>query len=286
MDNNKQITIFQDNVRRTFHDGEWWFSIIDVVEVLSESKRPRKYWSDLKSRLSSEGFEQLSAKIGQLKMTATDGKKRVTDVANRATILRIIQSIPSPKAEPFKQWLAKVGNERLEEEQDPNLILERLKERYYSLGYTKEWIDRRIQSVIIRGQLTEEWKNRGVLTHKEYAILTAEISKGTFGVTPSEHKGIKGLKREPLRDHMTNEELIFTMLGEDATRNEAIRGDYQGFNENVRAAQKGGYAAGKALQAYQEQTGKEVVSEQNFKQQIKETKKKQRSLMQRTKKDE
>ena len=286
MDDDKQITIFQENIRRSFQNGEWWFSIIDVVAVLSESKRPRKYWSDLKAKLNDEGFNQLSAKIGQLKMTASDGKQRVTDVANRETILRIIQSIPSPNAEPFKQWLAKVGNERLEEEQDPSLILERLKERYYSLGYTKEWIDRRIQSVIIRGQLTDEWKNRGVLTHKEYAILTAEISKGTFGVTPSEHKGIKGLKREPLRDHMTNEELIFTMLGEDATRNEAIRGDYQGFDENVRAAQKGGYAAGKALEAYQEQTGNEVVSDQNFKQQIKEAKKKQRLLKKKKKKDE
>lgn len=272
-----KIVIFQEKeIRRVWHKEEWWFSVIDVVEVLSESKNPRRYWSDLKRKLKKEGYVQLYENIVQLKMEALDGKQYKTDAASTETMFRIIQSIPSPKAEPFKAWLAKVGYERIQEIENPELAAQRSREYYQALGYSEEWIERRMQAIAIRGQLTDEWKNRGVQEGQEYAILTAEISRATFGLTPTEYKNLKGLKRENLRDHMTGLELIFTMLGEESTRREANKKDAQGFEKNKEAAIEGGTAAGDALEAYEKRTGDQVVTGENYKQQIAEAKKQRR----------
>lgn len=201
-------------------------------------------------------------------MKASDGKMRQTDVANTETLFRIIQSIPSKKAEPFKQWLAKVGYERIQEIENPELAAERARQYYQALGYSDDWISKRLQSIEVRGKLTDEWKARGVKEGREYAILTAEISRATFGITPSEYRKVKDLKRENLRDHMTDLELIFTMLGEASTKNEAMKQDAKGFNENKQAAKEGGAAAGDALKAYEKRTGSKIVTEKNFKPQI------------------
>jgi DNA-damage-inducible protein D len=217
---NKLITFQNQKIRRIWHENQWWFSIIDIVEVLTESSRPRKYWADLKTKLQKEeGFEQLSEKIGQLKLIADDGKKRNTDCANTETMFRIIQSIPSPNAEPFKRWLAKVGYERIQEIEDPEIAQERMKNIYEQKGYSKDWIDKRLRGIAIRQNLTDEWKERGIEHEKDFAILTAEISRATFGMTPSEYKKHKSLTNstQNLRDHMTDFELIFTMLGEKVT---------------------------------------------------------------------
>ena len=198
---NKLILFQEKQIRRVWHQEEWWFSIIDVIEALTGTARSRKYWSDLKTKLQKEGYAEVSEKIGQLKMPAPDGKMRVTDCANTETLLRLIQSIPSPKAEPFKRWLAQVGYERIQEIENPELAAQRSRQYYKDLGYSDEWVERRMQSIEIREQLTEEWKNRGVKEGAEYAILTAEISKATFGLKPSEYMKLKGLKQENLRDH-------------------------------------------------------------------------------------
>lgn len=247
--------------------------MIDVVEVLSESQNPRRYWSDLKIKLKKEGAIQLYEKIVQLKLEALDGKYYNTDCANTESMFRIIQSIPSPKAEPFKAWLAQVGYERIQEIENPELAAERARQYYRDLGYDENWIETRLQAIAVRGQLTDEWKVRGVEEGREYSILTAEISRATFGLTPTEYMQHKGLKQENLRDHMTNLELIFTMLGEEQTKQEAISSDAQGFSENKKAAVKGGRAAGKALNAFEGETGKKVVTSGNFKKQIAEAKK-------------
>jgi len=279
MEEDNKIIIFQETeIRRVWHNEEWWFSVIDVVEVLTGNKRPRKYWNDLKSKLQKEGHVEVSDKIGQLKMQSPDGKMRETDAANTEGMFRIIQSIPSPKAEPFKLWLAKVGYERIQEIENPELAAIRAKENYQALGYSEEWIERRMQSIAIRTQLTEEWKNRGVQEGLEYAILTAEISRATFGLTPAEYKKLKNLKQENLRDHMTGLELIFTMLGEEGTRIEATKRDAQGFEENKGAAIDGGSAAGDALEAFEKRTGDKVVTDKNYKHQIAATKKKQKAF--------
>lgn len=279
MDQENRIAVFESkHVRRAWHNNEWWFSVVDVIEILTDSDRPRKYWSDLKSKLQKEGYTEVSDFIGQLKLKAPDGKLRETDVANTETIFRIIQSIPSPKAEPFKRWLAKVAYERIQEIENPELAAERARQYYRDLGYDEKWIETRLQSIAIRGQLTDEWKSRGVQEGLEYAILTAEISKATFGLLPSEYKQIKGLKREELRDHMTNLELIFTMLGEEGTKNEALDSNAQGFLENRSAARKGGSAAGDALEAFEKSSGKKVVSSSNYKGQIAEAKKQKKLL--------
>ena len=279
MEQDNKIIVFQEKeIRRVWHNEEWWFVIVDVIEVLTGSDRPRKYWGDLKRKLTQEGFDQLSDKIGQLKVEAADSKKYATDCANTETMFRIIQSIPSPKAEPFKRWLAQVGYERIQEIEDPERAAMRAREYYKALGYSEEWIERRMQSIAIRTQLTEEWRTRGVQEGMEYSILTAEISKATFGMIPSEYKKLKGLKSENLRDHMTGLELIFTMLGEEGTRIEAIKRDAQGLNENKEAAIEGGGAAGDALDAFEKRTGGKVVTSENYKQQIKEAKKKQKAL--------
>ncbi len=259
-----------------WHKEEWWFSVVDVVEVLTESPRPRKYWNALKTKLQSEGFNELSHKLGQLKMISPDGKKRETDAANTETMFRIIQSIPSPKAEPFKAWLARVGYERIQEIENPELAAERAREYYQAMGYSEEWIERRMQSIAIRGQLTDEWKARGVREGQEYAILTSEISRATFGLTPTEYKDLKSLKRENLRDHMTGLELIFTMLGEEATRIDAVKTDAQGFDKNRESAIRGGTAAGNALETFEKTTGDQVVTRDNFKDQIAEAKQQKR----------
>jgi DNA-damage-inducible protein D len=268
-----KIVLFQEKqIRRIYHNEEWWFSIIDVIEVLTGTDRARKYWSDLKKKLVAEGYNELSDKIGQLKMEAHDGKMRLTDAASTEGILRIILSIPSPKAEPFKLWLAQVGTERIEEIENPEIGFERLKEFYQTKGYSDDWIETRLKSIEIRKQLTEEWKNRNVKEGTEYSILTAEISKATFGMTPSEYQKFKGLIRQPLRDHMTNLELIFTMLGEESTKMTAQEMDAQGFSENKIAAREGGTAAGKALNVYEKQSKRKVVTPDNFLTQIEKAK--------------
>ncbi len=275
---NKLVVFQEKEIRRIWHNEEWWFSIIDIIEVLTETDRPRKYWNDLKTKIQREGNIEVSEKIGQLKMHSLDGKMRATDAANTETLFRIIQSIPSPKAEPFKAWLAKVGYERIQEIENPELAAQRSREYYKALGYSEEWIERRMQSIAIRSQLTDEWKSRDVQEGREYAILTAEISRATFGLTPTEYKNLKGLKRENLRDHMTGLELIFTMLGEEGTRIEAIKSDAQGFDPNKDAAVKGGTAAGKALDAFEDSTGSKVVTSENYMQQIAEAKGEQKAI--------
>lgn len=255
------------NIRRIEYNGEWHFSIIDVIEALTDTNNARRYWSDLKNKLSKEeGFTQLYEKIVQLKLLAPDNKLRETDTADTETIFRIIQSVPSPKAEPFKRWLARVGYERLQEIENPELAQKRMKILYEAKGYPKAWIDKRMRGIAVRDALTDEWKNRGIKEEKEYAILTAEISKATFGLTPSEYKDLKGLKRENLRDHMTDLELIFTMLGEASTTEIAQNTNAKGFHQNKSAAKRGGKIAGNARKQLEKESGKRIVSHKNFKQ--------------------
>jgi DNA-damage-inducible protein D len=243
---------------------KWYFAIIDVIEILTESNNPRRYWSDLKRKLSSEGFSQLYEIIVQLKMISSDGKKYTTDCADAKGLLRIIQSVPSPKAEPFKQWLAKVGSDRLDEIENPELAAQRTRELYKAKGYPDDWVEKRMRSIAIREELTGEWKNRGVREQIEYAILTAEISKATFGLTPSEYKKVKGLKSQNLRDHMTDLELIFSMLGEASTIAIVKTKNPKGFVQNKVVAKQGGKIAGDARKALELKTGKKVVSKENY----------------------
>ena len=277
MDQEDKIVIFQEKqIRRVWDKEEWWFVIVDVVEVLTDSKNPSGYVKDMRRRDPelSKGWGQIATPLA----VETTGGRQKLNCANTEGIFRIIQSIPSPKAEPFKRWLAKVAYERIQEIENPELAAERARQYYHDLGYDEKWIETRLQSIAIRGQLTDEWKIRGVQEGLEYAILTAEISKATFGLLPSEYKQIKGLKSEELRDHMTNLELIFTMLGEEGTKNEALDSNAQGFLENRTAAQKGGGAAGDALEAFEKSSGKKVVSSSNFKGQIAEAKKQKKLL--------
>ena len=245
-------------------EQKWYFAIIDVVEILTESNNPRRYWSDLKRKLNSEGFSQLYEIIVQLKMVSSDGKKYVTDCTDSKGLLRIIQSIPSPKAEPFKQWLAQVGSDRLDEIDNPELATKRTRELYKLKGYQDDWIEKRMRSIAIREELTEEWKNRGVKEQFEYSILTAEISKATFGLTPSEYKKVKGLKSQNLRDHMTDLELIFSMLGEASTTKVARAKDAKGFIQNKAAANIGGRIAGNALKELEEESSEKIVTSENY----------------------
>ena len=269
-----KLVVFQEKgIRRIWHEEEWYFAVVDIIEVLTESTKPRDYWYRLKKREKESSGVELSTICRQLKIESTDGKKYNTECANTEGMFRIIQSIPSPKAEPFKQWLAKVGYERIQEIENPELAAERARGYYRDLGYSEDWIAKRLQGIEIRGKLTDEWKERGVEEGKEYSILTAEISRATFGKTPSQYKDFKGLKRENLRDHMTDLELIFTMLGETTTRNKAVEKDAKGFQENRSAAVEGGTAAGAAREAYEQQTGTKVVSNKNAKLQIEEAKK-------------
>ena len=259
------LAIFRGKqIRRAIHHNEWWFSVIDIISALTGSERPRKYWNDLKTKLVKEGYIEVSEKIGQLKLTAPDGKKRETDCANTETLFRIVQSIPSPKAEPFKRWLARVGYERVQEIEDPELATKRTRALYKAKGYPNSWIEKRMRGIEIRETLTDEWKKRQVGAEREYAILTAEISKATFGMTPSKYKKFKNLTRENLRDHMDDLELIFTMLGEASTTRIAQAKDTIGFPKNKRAAQEGGSIAGGARKALERKSGQKVSTPKNF----------------------
>lgn len=263
------ISLFEEKqVRRAWNTAEekWYFSIADVVAVLTDSIDPGAYWRKLKERLKKEGNETVTNCHG-LKMTAADGKQRMTDVADTEQLLRLIQSIPSPKAEPFKRWLAKVGFERLEEIENPELAAKRMREIYQQKGYSEEWIEKRMRGIAVRDELTDEWKKRGVKESKEFAILTAEISKATFGMTPAEYKEFKELSnpKENLRDHMTDLELIFTMLGEASTTEIAKKRDAQGFPANQKASKAGGTIAGNARRALEIESGTKISTRRNFK---------------------
>lgn len=261
-----KIALFKGNkIRKTFLNNEWFFSIIDIISILTGSSNPRRYWSDLKKKITEdEGFIQLYEKIVQLKLHAGDGKKRDTDVGNTETLLRILQSIPSPRAEPFKRWLAKVGYERIQEIEDPELGIQRTRATYKAKGYSEDWIEKRLRGIAIREELTNEWEKRGIKSQRQYAILTAEISEATFGIKPSEHKKIKQLQKENLRDHMTDLELIFSMLGEASTTEIAVQRDAQGFQENQEAAKSGGSIAGNARKELEKKSGRKVISSSNF----------------------
>jgi DNA-damage-inducible protein D len=258
--NDNQLAIFeQKHIRSVQHEGETWFSVIDIVEILTDSKDPRGYWKVLKGR-----EPQLVTICYQLKMPASDGKMRATDCANTEGVLRIIQSVPSPKAEPFKMWLAQAGKEKIEETADPELSIDRQIEGYRAKGYSEKWITRRMQTIRTRNALTNEWKNRGIEDSQDYQRLTATIATQTFGVTPSEHSKLKNLEGQNLRDHMTEFELIFTALGEEATRSLTVDRDAQGYNDNHDAATDGGRMAGNARRNFEKELGKPVVSSQNF----------------------
>ncbi|MCQ2601794.1 MAG: Bro-N domain-containing protein [Treponema sp.] len=269
MSESTQIKLFEEKkVRSVWSEQEqqWYFSVIDVVEVLTESVNPRDYWFKMKKRVHSEDGIELSTICRQFKMTAQDGKLRETDCANVKSLFRIIQSIPSPKAEPFKQWLAQVGYERMQEIENPELAQERMKELYEKKGYPKDWIDKRLRGIAIRQNLTDEWKERGITKEKDFAILTAEISKATFGLTPSEYKNVKGLtkKNQNLRDHMTDLELIFTMLGERVTTEISQQEKPEDFEENKDVARRGGNVAGVARKETEKELGHSVISSENF----------------------
>ena len=256
----------QQQVRSSYDENneKWYFSIIDIISILTESKNPRRYWSDLKIKLSDEeGFDQLYEKIVQLKMLSSDGKRYKTDVANTEQLLRIIQSIPSPKAEPFKAWLAMVGKERIEETIDPEQAIDRALDTYLKKGYSEEWIHQRLLAIRIRNELTDEWKKRGVQKGKEYAILTDEISRAWSGMTTGQYKRLKGLTKENLRDNMTDLELVLTMLAEASTTDISKTAKPQTFEENKQVAKRGGKVAGIARQALEAETGKPVITEKN-----------------------
>ena len=261
-----QIQLFEDKRIRSAWDPEkeeWYFSIVDICEVLSGTDNPRRYWSDLKRKLKSEGSVELYEKIVQLKMTAPDGKKRLTDVANTEQLLRIIQSIPSPKAEPFKLWLAQIGRERIEETIDPELTIDRALETYLRKGYSHEWINQRLQAIQVRKELTDEWDARGVQKGVEYAILTDEITKAWSGMNTRQYKNLKGLKKENLRDNMTTLELVLNMLAEATTTEISKQKAPEGLHENVEVARSGGKVAGNARKAIERQTGVPVITSKN-----------------------
>jgi hypothetical protein len=262
----KKLIVFQDQkIRRIWFNDEWWFSIIDIIEALTQTERPRKYWSDLKIKLYQDGFE-VSEKIGQLKLIAEDGKQRLTDCANTKNLFRIIQSIPSSKAEPFKQWLAQVGYDRIQEIEDPELAQNRVKEYYELKGYPKEWIDKRLRGIAVRIELTEEWQKRGLKERRDFAILTNEIHKAVFDVPIKKHKQIKNIIEKSkinLRDHMTDLELIFSMLGEKATTEITQIKDLKGFSNLKNASKKGGNISKNARLELEKETGKKVLSKNN-----------------------
>ena len=269
MAQNDKIQLFEDKRIRTAWDEEkeeWYFSVVDVVAVLTDQPDARHastYWAVLKKRLNNEGAGQLLTNCKQLKMTASDGRKRVTDVADTEQLLRIIQSIPSPKAEPFKLWLAQVGHERIEETIDPELTIERALETYLKKGYTREWINQRLQAIQVRKELTDEWDARGVQKGVEYAILTDEISRAWSGMSTRQYKNLKGLKKENLRDNMTTLELVLNMLAEATTTEISKQKSPETFSENLAVAREGGEAAGIARKAVEERTGVPVITSKN-----------------------
>jgi len=260
------IKLFESKLIRSVwneQEGKWYFSVQDVIEILTDTANVKDYIKKMKKR-DPAIYHNWGTFCPLVEMKAADGKKRKIQAADAQGLLRIIQSVPSPKAEPFKLWLAKVGAERLEEIENPELATQRTRELYKLKGYSDEWIEKRMRSIAIREELTEEWKNRGVKEKIEYAILTAEISKATFGFTPKEYKEIKGLKSQNLRDHMTDLELIFSMLGEASTKEITVNTDTQGFDENKKAAQAGGKIAGDARKQLELKSGKKVVSDTNY----------------------
>lgn len=266
VNDNSSIQLFEDQKIRTAWDAEkeeWYFSIIDVISVLTDTANPRRYWSDLKRKLKIEGAVEVYEKIVQLKLLSPDGKKRLTDVASTEQLLRIIQSIPSPKAEPFKAWLAMVGKERIEETIDPEQAIDRALDTYLKKGYSEEWIHQRLLAIRIRNELTDEWKKRGVQKGREYAILTDEISRAWSGMTTGQYKRLKGLTKENLRDNMTDLELVLTMLAEASTTDISKTANPQTFEENKQVAKRGGKVAGIARQALEAETGKPVITEKN-----------------------
>ena len=263
----KALVVFQDKkIRRIWHEEQWFFSVVDVVEVLTDSENPRNYWNMLKIREKEVSGIELYTICVQLKLVAEDGKLRETDCANTEALFRIIQSIPSKKAEPFKLWLAQVGYERIEEIENPELAQDRVKKYYEMKGYPKDWIDKRLRGIAIRQDLTDEWKNRGIEEEKDFAILTNEISKATFGKKVEEYKEFKGLSRknQNLRDHMTDWELIFSMLGEKATTDITIAKDAIGFPKLKSTAKEGGDIAKNARKELERKTGKSIVSNENY----------------------
>ena len=264
MDKNTLSIFDGKRIRRLWHEGEWWFSVIDVVQALTDSSDAKDYWYRLKRReLESAGVE-LSTFCRLFKLLASDGKMRETDCANTEGLFRIIQSIPSKKAEPFKLWLAKVGYERVQEIQDPELSQKRMKEIYRKKGYSEEWIEKRVRGIAIRDELTDEWKKRGVKEGKEFSILTAEISKATFGLTPKEYKDLKGLENENLRDHMNDLELLFGMLGERISTEITKKDDADDFNECKTASVKGGTIAGNARKETEKELGRPISTSENY----------------------
>ncbi len=263
---NNKLVVFQDKkIRRIWHNEEWYFSIVDIIAVLTESVDPTAYWRKLKQRLKEEGNETVT-NCHALKMLALDGKMRLTDIGTTKELFRLIQSIPSKKAEPFKQWLAQVGYERIEEIEDPELGQDRIKEYYELKGYPKEWIDKRLRGISVRQELTDEWKNRDIKSEKEFSILTNEISKATFGKTVREYKEFKKLqkKNQNLRDHMTDWELILTMIGEKATTDITKEKDSRGFEECKDSANAGGNIAKRTRKDLEKNLKKSVVSKNNF----------------------
>lgn len=260
-----KIALFKGKkIRKIFFQSEWWFSVVDVVEALTNSVNPRDYWFKMKIRLKDEEEIELSTICRQLKLPSSDGKNYLTDCADTEGIFRIIQSIPSPKAEPFKRWLAKVGFERVQEVENPELATKRTRILYKLKGYPDDWIEKRMRGIAIREEMTDEWKKRGAQEERDYEILTAEISKATFGVTPSEYKKVKGLKRENLRDHMDDFELIFTMLGERSTTEIHKTEDSKGTRKLKGDAQRGGRIAGIARKELEKEIGRSVVSKKNY----------------------
>ena len=262
MENSNIVPSFEGKeIRKVWQDEQWYFSVVDVIEVLTDSPIPRNYWNILKKR-----EPQLHTICMQLKLKSADGKYYKTDCANTEGVLRIVMSVPSPKAEPLKLWLAEQGKRTIDETENPELLSERQAEIYRAKGYTDEWILRRMQTIDTRKQLTDEWKNRGVVDNREFSILTATIAKGTFGLNPTEHKKLKGLEKpsQNLRDHMTPLELILTALGEETTRVIAVNQNAQGYEDNHEAATKGGKTAGEARERVEIATGEKVVSDKNY----------------------
>lgn len=263
-----KLVIFQSkNIRRIWFDEEWYYSVVDICAALTDSTNPRDYWYKVKTRVNNEEKIELSTICRQLKLESADGKKYNTDCANTEGVFRIIQSIPSPKAEPFKRWLAKVGKDRLDEIENPELAQERMKEIYEKKGYPKDWIDKRLRGIAIRQDLTDEWKERGISEQQDYAILTAEISKATFGMTPSEYREFKNIPRRSkinLRDNMDDLELIFTMLGERVTTEISKNEEPDTIDESKQVAKRGGKIAGNARKETENELGRAVASEKNY----------------------
>jgi len=260
-----KIAIFRGKkIRRLIHENKWYFSVIDVIEALTDSVKPRVYWNTMKTRVKSQDGIELSTICRQLKLESSDGKKYETDCANTEGIFRIIQSIPSPKAEPFKRWLAKVGYERVQEIENPELATKRTRILYKLKGYSDDWIEKRMRGIAIRDELTDEWQKRGAQEQRDYEILTAEISKATFGITPSEYKKLKRLERQNLRDHMNDLELIFTMLGERATTEIHRTEDSKGVVKLQKDAKAGGDIAGGARRKLEKRLRKSIVSKENY----------------------